>query len=254
MTGTQAFDRSSIQAIRAWFDGPLGQLLLEQQGPLLEQELQRCFGRYLLHYGYSAGPLLARNLGCHVRLGPTGAAGDILCDESAWPIGEHAADAVVLQHGLDFCRFPHQLLREAAHSVRPGGYLLVVGLNPWSSWGVRRSLSRDAFGQARGISAGRVCDWLSLLGFSLEKRSSGCYRPPLASKPWQQRLAGLESRAGDWQLPGAGFYLLCARKMTLGLRPLRPAWPERRGKLLPMPVARAGSYSCRSEGQDKPAD
>jgi hypothetical protein len=37
---------------------------------------------------------------------------------------------------------------------------------------------------------------------------------------------------------GAGFYLLVARKLVVGLRPLRQARREARGQLVPLPVAK----------------
>ncbi len=45
--------------------------------------------------------------------------------------------------------------------------------------------------KARCISPSRVADWLNLLGFALEKRRFGCYRPPLASP-----VAGAPGRLG----------------------------------------------------------
>ncbi|HCV78686.1 MAG TPA: SAM-dependent methyltransferase, partial [Pseudomonas sp.] len=113
-----------------------------------------------------------------VRIGPPLGDVDIVCEEGAWPLGEHAADVVLLQHGLDFSLAPHRLLREAALSVRPGGHLVVVGINPWSLWGMRHYLARDALRKARCFGPSRVGDWLSVLGFALEKRRFGCYRPP----------------------------------------------------------------------------
>jgi SAM-dependent methyltransferase len=172
---------------------------------------------------------------------------EIVCEEQAWPLSEHAADVVVLQHGLDFCLSPHGLLREAASAVRPGGHLLIVGINPWSSWGMRHFFSHGALRKARCISPSRVGDWLNLLGFALEKRRFGCYRPPLASPAWQQRLEGWERLAGGWQGSGGGVYLLVARKMVVGLRPLRPERREPMGKLLPLPLAKVNRTAANPE-------
>ena len=223
---------------RQWLGGPLGELLLEQQRPLLEAELARFFGGYLVHYGPGVQVPVAAQIQRSVRVGAPFSGVEIACEEQAWPLGEHAADVVVLQHGLDFSLSPHGLLREAARSVRPGGHLLIVGINPWSSWGLRHVFAHDALSQARCISPSRVSDWLNLLGFALEKRRFGCYRPPLATAKWQGRLAGWERRAGAWQLSGGGFYLLVARKIVVGLRPLQQVRREPIGKLVPMPLAK----------------
>ena len=228
-----------ISSAREWLSGPHGQLLLEDEQRVLEDELGRFFGGYLVHYGPAADtPPKAPQVQRNVRLGAPLPGVEIICEEQAWPLCEHAADVVVLQHGLDFSLSPHGLLREAARSVRPGGYLLISGVNPWSTWGLRHYFARDGFRQARCISPNRLADWLSLLGFALEKRRFGCYRPPLSAPAWQARLAGLERWGASLHAPGAGFYLLVARKLVVGLRPLRPVPRASMGKLLPLPVAK----------------
>ncbi|WP_417790984.1 class I SAM-dependent methyltransferase [Stutzerimonas xanthomarina] len=223
----------------AWFDGPSGRQLFEHEQRVINQQLSRCFGSYLVHYGPFANiPIEPQKIKRSVRVGPPLPGVEIVCEEQSWPIGEHAADVVVLQHGLDFSLSPHALLREAARSVRPGGHLLIVGINPWSAWGATRLLSRKAFRHARCIRPTRVGDWLNLLGFSLEKRQFGCYCPPLSSSQWRLRLSGLETAGQRSQLPIGGFYLLVARKLMVGLRPVRQSRRERMGQLLPMPVAK----------------
>ncbi len=227
------------QAAREWLTGPLGGLLQAEGRRLLDEELARHFGGYLVQYGPGAAVAGGSSqIKCSVSLGAPLHGVQIACDEHAWPLAEHAADLVVLQHALDFSLSPHSLLREAARSVRPGGHLLILGVNPWSAWGVRHLFARDALRQARCIAPNRVTDWLHLLGFALEKRRFGCYRPPLANAAWQARLAWLERWGEATGLPGAGFYLLVARKLVIGLRPLRPPRREAMGKLLPMPVAK----------------
>ncbi|NER62138.1 SAM-dependent methyltransferase, partial [Pseudomonas sp. MAFF212428] len=86
-------------------------------------------------------------------------------------------------------------------------------------------------------------------GFALEKRRFGCYRPPLASPAWQARLSGWERVAGRWQCGGGGVYLLVARKMVVGLRPLRQARREPMGKLLPLPMAKVNRREPHPEGR-----
>ncbi|HWV10820.1 MULTISPECIES: class I SAM-dependent methyltransferase [unclassified Pseudomonas] len=231
---------------RTWFGGPQGQQLLQAEQPLLEEELARFFGGYLVHYGPSAeAPPNAVQIQRSVRLGAPFKGVEIVCEEQAWPLTEFAADVVLLQHGLDFSLSPHGLLREAARSVRPGGHLLIVGINPLSTWGVRRLFARDSMRHARCIAPTRVSDWLHLLGFALEKRRFGCYRPPLSSATWQARLAPLERWGGSCQSPGGGFYVLVARKLVVGLRPLRKPRREPMGKLVPMPVAKVSRRDAK---------
>jgi SAM-dependent methyltransferase len=224
---------------RAWLGGPLGSILHQQSCTLLADELAQYFGGYLVHYGPALDvPVKTEKIRASVFLGAPLPGVQIACEEHAWPLSEHAADLVVLPHALDFCLSPHSLLREAARSVRPGGHLLIIGVNPWSAWGLRKLVARDALRQARCIAPGRLADWLSLLGFALEKRRFGCYRPPLVSAAWQARLAPLDTWGAERQWPLGGVYLLVARKLMLGMRPASKARPESYGKLLPMPVAR----------------
>jgi SAM-dependent methyltransferase len=232
---------------QVWFDGPLGQLLLDSQQVLLEQQLGSHFGSFLLHYGFSAGLSGQRQIAHRVRLGPALPGVEIVCDEWAWPVLEHAADVVLLQHALDFAASPHQLLREAARCVRPGGHLLIVGIHPWSFWGLRHLLASDALAQARCISPARLGDWLHLLGFALEKRRFGCYCPPLSSQRWQQRLQVIEPWAGSLQLPGGGLYLLAARKLVAGLRPLPQPRRTAVASLRPVPMAKVGRHPGKKE-------
>lgn len=235
-----------VDEASAWFDGPQGRQLLEQEQRVIQDELSRCFGSYLVHYGpFAHCSIEPQKIKRSVRLGAALPGVEIVCAEESWPLTEHAADVVVVQHGLDFSLSPHAVLREAARSVRPGGHLLIVGINPWSVWGARRLMSRQALRHARSIRPTRVGDWLNLLGFALEKRRFGCYCPPLSSSGWQARLAGLETLGQRLQAPTGGFYLLVARKLMVGLRPLRQNRRERMGKLLPLPVAKVSRRDAK---------
>ncbi|QAX81824.1 class I SAM-dependent methyltransferase [Candidatus Pseudomonas adelgestsugas] len=228
-----------ISAAHEWLAGPIGKFLLDEERRMLEDELSRFFGSYLVHYGPSSQTLpVTAQVQHNVYLGAPLPGVEIVCEEQAWPLRENAADVVLLQHGLDFCISPHGLLREAASSVRPGGHLLIIGINPWSSWGLRHLFAHDGMRQARCISPSRVGDWLNLLNFALEKCRFGCYRPPLESTKWQYRLVGWERRLSVWQLCGGGFYLLVARKIGGGLRPVHQVLRQPIANLVPilMPI------------------
>lgn len=157
---------ASINRARDWFQGPLGSLMLAEERRLLCDELTRYFGGYLVHYGPHAElPPSTGQIQRGVRLGPPLPGVDIACEEGAWPLSEHAADVVLLQHGLDFCLSPHRLLREAARTVRPGGHLLLIGINPWSLWASviispGMPCARPAAFLRRGPAIGSTC-WAS---------------------------------------------------------------------------------------------
>ena len=59
-----------ISAAREWLSGPIGQFLLDEERRMLEDELGRFFGGYLVHYGPSAQtPPAAPQVQRNVRLG-----------------------------------------------------------------------------------------------------------------------------------------------------------------------------------------
>ena len=75
-----------ISSAREWLSGPHGQLLLEDEQRVLEDELGRFFGGYLVHYGPAAdtppkAPQVQRSRG-----------GD-WCGRAPWPAAQAAAKA-----------------------------------------------------------------------------------------------------------------------------------------------------------------
>lgn len=208
---------------RAWLDSPPGRMLLDAEREVMLKELTRCFGQHLVQYGLAPTLLdeqrsVLRN---HWQLDLSTAAGAILAEEAQWPFSPQSLDVVVLHHGLDFCLTPRSLLREASQAVRAGGHIFIFGFNPWSAWGASHFAGRGWFSEAGFVSPARLVDWLELLGFAVEKRIDGCYRPPLKSEAWLERLQRLEDFAGRHQLPGGGFYFLVARRQMLGSMPRR---------------------------------
>lgn len=58
-----------ISEARTWFAGPLGQQMLAEERPLIEAELSRFFGGYLVQYGPVPDLIKARQIRHSISLG-----------------------------------------------------------------------------------------------------------------------------------------------------------------------------------------
>lgn len=226
-----------LLAIRKWFACTKGQKLLSLEKPLINKALNYYFGRYLVDYG----PLVTEYTGIKdirefVSLGCIGSDADIFTEEQSWPILTEGADIVVLRHSLDFAYSPHDLLREAARCVRPGGHILIIGFNPYSVWGAFRRCHFGLLRKSNSISHWRLMDWLKLLGFSIDKDWKGGYCPPINNAWLQAGFVGIEGIGQQYLFYGNGFYVVSARKMMVQLTPLKSRKKSILGGLAPIPV------------------
>lgn len=204
--------RHRTHQVAEWFNQPIGQSWITRELLQLEAELkmQRRAGQdCILHYGpisqASLFPLCDPNL---IRLGPPELSGPaIYCDELAWPVLEQGASVVILHHALEFSRSPQELLKEAAHSLRAGGHLIIVGINPWSLLGMECLVSRSALGYAQCFSPASLKRVLDQQGFILEPRQILPYAGGNAAKILN--MAPVQR----------GFYILVARKLVMGMTP-----------------------------------
>lgn len=230
-----------LRVARAWLDTPAGEMLLKAQQSVIEDSLQRCFGQHLVQYGLAPALLDGNQSALRNRWHfdllaqpPT-----IPLEESQWPFAPQSLDVVLLHHGLDFCLSPRTLLREASQAVRAGGHMIILGFNPWSSWGLNHFAGRSWLSEAGFVSPARLTDWLELLGFAVEKRINGCYRPPLATHKWLDRMAFIERLGERHNLPVGGFYCLIARRQMYGVTPRKQA--ARAFPALALPPIAAGA-------------
>tara|TARA_R110002012_G_scaffold284974_1_gene475930 strand:- start:4415 stop:5188 length:774 start_codon:yes stop_codon:yes gene_type:complete len=212
-----------LHEAREWLASAPGQMLLAAERAAQQELLPQCFGQHLVQYGLAPGMLDPEEavMRHHWHLDMEAREGTLAVEETRWPFSPQSLDAVVLHHGLDFSLSPRLLLREASQAVRAGGHLVVFGFNPLSSWAAPHYLGQSWLGQAGFVRPGRLIDWLELLGFAVEKRLDGCYRPPLMSPAWLQRLTFFEQLGQQRLLPGGGFYCLLARRQMFGALPQR---------------------------------
>lgn len=231
-------------AVMEWFDSALGKELVEVEQGLLERVLPTLFGYHLLQVGvdsrkpmFSASPVPHR-----ILLGPSLELGmdkrSIVASTSDLPVQSESIDVVLLHHALDFADNPHQVLREAARVLRPGGHMVIVGFNPASFWGIARYLRRRRQVPWCGhfIRHGRLQDWLGLLELTEVRSLSGFYLPPFESLRRRQRCGWLRTLAQRTPAHSGAALLVVARKDVPGMTPLRTPW---RRKLISLPAIEA---------------
>lgn len=213
--GGRPLDRHTLET---WRRSPRAQRLIEMESAELARMLPDIFGRHLLQIGsWGLDDVLIESAGTqhHAVLGTAGDAQiSAVVDPQQLPLPSKSVDAVVLPHTLEFCRSPHNVLREVNRVLNDRGRLFVLGFSPYGIWSWRTylGLRHRAFPPgARFYGAGRVHDWLELLDFDVTD-----VRRYSVGFPWlAPRSSGDGWSPASLILPFAEAYLLCARKRVL---------------------------------------
>jgi len=230
-----------------WLSTPLGRQLVAAEAGLLRGLLDDVFGLELLQlgsWGASRELLAASRTRRQTVVAETqGSAVDVVARLDALPIQTASVDAVLLPHTLEFDSDPQAVVREADRVLCGEGQLIVLGFRPYSLWGLRATAARDGYppGMQRMLGAGRMRDWLGLLGYEIVQQ-----RRYLYSRPWEDGQASSRRilRRGLMNpLPSAA-WLIRARKHVYRMTPLRHRFfRERRPAFgtLPEPTTRGRS-------------
>ncbi len=244
---------ASIIELASWLQTPPGRYLLAWEQARLDDAVVDLFGFHALQLGLPELPGLQANRMPHRWLALDKSAGQpkaalagpglaLLCEFDVLPFENGSLDLVLLPHALDLAPDPHRLLREVERVLRPEGRLVILGLNPTSSWGLRQNLGRNLPGRAAPflppegefIAYWRLRDWLRLLSFEVEAAQFGCYRPPLRTEAWLARWSWIEPIGARWWPVLGAVYFIKAVKRVHGMRllgldktrkPLRGAAP-----------------------------
>lgn len=218
-----------MDALHRWFQSPLGQAVVDAECRFLSNRLAGMHARTVLQigsFGQGQRPTLFGNarqwLVDYDAVGPLDVAGD--CREL--PFASDSIDAVLLVHQLEFTEAPHDVLREVCRIVSPEGWLINLGFNPYSLWGLRRALGRggatDGIWHGRYVSRARVEDWLRVLGLSVHHREGLMLRPPLRNRRRLERLEPIERWGRHYARWLGGIHVTAARKHVAGVTPLAP--------------------------------
>ena len=96
-------------------------------------------------------------------------ASSLYCSPAAWPFMNEDVDLAILHHLLDFSREPHEVFSDTARIVKAGGYMLIVGFNPYSLLSLKQAVKRwnNPAWHFSSLAEYRLRDWLKLFGFSV---------------------------------------------------------------------------------------
>lgn len=220
-----------------WLRSPRGRRVLALEERELRRVLPDLFGRHILQIGtWGRGQrlLAAAELPHRAVLGTVDQFdAQSLAEPERLPILSKSVDAVLLPHTLEFTRQPHSVLRETSRILTDRGWLLILGFNPWSLWGLRSRLGlryRAFPACARFISSVRLCDWLELLDFEVVQVRRFGIGFPWAAPRAEDEPFGLHSLLN----PILESYLIVAKKRVIPMslvarlpraqvRPLLPA-------------------------------
>ena len=220
---------AAARRFAAWLRSKAGHRLLAAERALLQDAARRFHGDAVLWVGpvrdlldTTARSMVRerifagqRHAACAERSGSGCDFMALAADAAHLPLPAACADGVVLHHALDVCADGRGALREAARVLRPGGRLLVLGINPLSLWLLAKPAG--AFRRMKPVSAPRLADWLALLG--LERAAKTAYRnyrsvlPSSLEGEWWRRASAWLNKA---QAPFGGVYLVTAVKSAPG--------------------------------------
>ncbi len=246
--------QSAPRALASWYGGELGAAIAELEVAALKSSLLNLFGYHIVQFGYCHGTefLSASRITHGFLVTAEQHALDVpqvVAHADALPIDSASVDVVVLPHVLEYSDNPHGVLREVERILIPEGYLIVLCFNPRSLFGLRRMLvgwRGQAPWDGRFFGPTRVKDWVTLLGFEIEKLDKASFRPPWSNRKMYDKAIMLEKIGARWWPALGNFYVITACKRVHAVRPLRLAWSRERrlvGGRVAEPTARNGNVS-----------
>ncbi len=241
--------------IATWFESDPGRYTLAWARTQIDLAVENVFGFNAVQLGSPTIDFLQANrMPSRFSVGPEPGCA-VRADFTHLPLASQSVDLIVLPHVLEFCKDPHQVLREAERVLMPEGQIVIVGFNPISLWGLSKLVAgRRQEWPWRGEFIGllRLRDWLKLLGFELNGGKFGCYAPPFKTEKWLRRFRFMEALGDRWWPIVGGLFVVRAVKRTAGMRLVTPAWRSRRSQPRELAVATArGAWGNNIQGPDR---
>lgn len=229
-----------LDALKQWFDRPLGQALLAAEQVGLNQILPKLFGYYLIQLGISTyfNLLKISSISCKARVTPeecpTYTGPIIRADLNDLPFLPSSVDVIILPHVLEFLAEPQALLKDVEEMLIAEGNLIIFSFNPLSLSGFSKLFRRRQIPpwSGRFLTAFRLCRWLNQLGFTITLHKTFFFRPLVRSPSFLKKLLFFES-VGQLCWPNLGAtFMLVAKKRSSTLTPVRRyLFPSKRSRV-----------------------
>ena len=225
-----------------WYQGEIGQRVLQAEQALIKDFLSNAFGYQLLQLSATSKANLIyesriqSNVICHPLSSVPNQDHTIespartVCLFDELPFAEDSFDAVVLHHAQEFVANPHNVLREVERIVIPNGKIMIIGFNPWSLLGLYSSIagiSKKSMWRNHLLSKQRMVDWLILLGFKVTSSWVTHHRPPIKVARIFDNMT--INKHPLWRsIPFGGVYCISAVKRVSAVTPQKPSWSKKR--------------------------
>ena len=215
-----------MKELHEWFQHPLGQAVIEEiqkQWESFEFSTSLNYG-LSLQIGTSIPILPLKNLSVLTMNFLPGT--EVIASMEELPFDCGSFSTVFLPFTLEYSGNISALLDEVNRILTPDGVVCIVGINPFSLWGMARifhTKSTLPFRTNR-YSSLRVYALLASRQFTTHNIKSFFYRPPCLSLTPLKKIRFLEP-VGQmfWPYPG-GLYFFLAQKVTPQFLPTEPLW------------------------------
>lgn len=225
----------AIQQWDRWLTGTLGQRILNAEQNFLPHLLGECYGKYALLIGVPGQERLLKFSAApwHILLSPMMNKNHNLpfieADFYKLPIMTASMDVVLVPHSLELVDNPRRLLSEACRVVKPQGYIIIYGFNPYSLWGWHKKFmdKKVTPWTQHFIPVGTVKKWLAIADFELIKHETLFFRPPLQHHEfWYSKIKFMEWVGPKFWPFFGGVYMLMAKAKVVPLTPIKLQWKQ----------------------------
>lgn len=209
-------------------------LLRRWEAAQMDALLADCLGESALQLGAPYGSLLrnasheSRILGTQLGTVTAQDCATLKLNFEALPFREDVFDLVVCVHALEFSHNPTQFFSEVFRVLAPEGRLVVLSLNPWGPWWMRKKenlFDFDSQTRFKPLGVSEVKGYCQKYGI-IDRGRFGVYCPSLSDNPQKLARWGWCEKAGDrWWPALANAYMLSIVK--------REEKPGLIGKLIP---------------------